>query len=75
MVTIVSLSGARMLRLPRLQITDDLLITVGNSTVQITPSHGLRIAETLARKSFRRALSEEAEALPVTAKRGTRNGQ
>jgi hypothetical protein len=50
-----------MLRLPRLTITDDLCIRIGESAVQISPSHGLRIAETLARKSFRRALSEEAE--------------
>jgi hypothetical protein len=50
-----------MLRLPRLTITDDLCIRIGESAVQISPSHGLRIAETLARKSFRRALSEEVE--------------
>ena len=61
-----------MHRLPRFQITDDLHISVGGSMVQITPSHGLRIAETLARKSFRRVLAEEAETVapkPATKRR------
>jgi hypothetical protein len=61
-----------MLRLPRLLISDDLRLSIGEAAVQISPAHGLRIAETLARKSFRRALSEEAEtsAIKPATKRG-----
>lgn len=61
-----------MYRLPRFQISDDLHISIGGSVVQITPARGLQIAETLARKSFRRALSEEAETAapkPATKRR------
>ena len=59
-----------MHRLPRFQISDDLHISIGDSMVQITPARGLQIAETLARKSFRRALAEEAETVaPKPAKK------
>ena len=43
-----------------LRISPDLGITVGTGTVVLTPAAGLRVAEDLARKSFRKALAEEA---------------
>jgi hypothetical protein len=54
-----------MFKLPRLQISDGLRLSIGESAVQITPAIGLKLAEALARKSFRRALSEEAAAIAV----------
>ncbi len=44
-----------------LKITDDLRVVIGASTTQLSPSQGLHVAEMLARKSFRRALTEEAD--------------
>lgn len=41
-------------------ITDDLRITIGGQVTTLTPTQGLHLAEDLARKAFRRALTEEA---------------
>ena len=43
-----------------IQISDDLTLAIGKSSVTLTPSQGLQFSEELARKSFRRALTEEA---------------
>ncbi len=45
------------------QLRDDLTLVIGRSRVTLTPSQGLQFSEELARKSFRRALTEEAEAI------------
>jgi hypothetical protein len=42
------------------RITTGLRLKVGAASVTLTPRQGLRLAEDLARKSFRRALAEEA---------------
>lgn len=52
-----------MAGVPRFGVSEDLVITVGNVAVRVTPRHGLRIAEDLARKAFRRILIEEAAKL------------
>lgn len=49
-----------MLGAPLLTITDDLRITIGDHGMTLTPTQGLHLAEDLARKAFRRALTEEA---------------
>ena len=49
-----------MLGAPLLTITDDLRITIGDHVATLTPTQGLHLAEDLARKAFRRALTEEA---------------
>jgi hypothetical protein len=49
-----------MSRRPGLRISPDLGLSIGNETVTVSPAAGLRLAEELARKSFRRALAEEA---------------
>jgi hypothetical protein len=54
-------SGSRMSQ--RVRVTDDLKISIGKEAVKLTPSKGLELAETLARKSFRRAMTLEAESL------------
>jgi hypothetical protein len=54
----------------RVRVTDDLKISIGKEGVKLTPSKGLALAETLARKSFRRALALEAEALTADEQRG-----
>ncbi len=41
-------------------ITDDLRISIGDHVATLTPMQGLHLAEDLARKAFRRALTEEA---------------
>ena len=41
-------------------ITDDLVVRLGDAEVALSPRAGLRLAEDLARKSFRRVLDEEA---------------
>ena len=49
-------------------ITDDLRISIGGHVTTLTPTQGLHLAEDLARKAFRRALTEEAallDALPA----------
>ena len=43
-----------------IKISDDLTIAIGGSTVRLSPAQGLSFSEELARKSFRRALTEEA---------------
>jgi hypothetical protein len=48
---------------PLIAIGDDLVMRVGIEAVRLTPREGLDLAERLARASFRRALTEEAEAL------------
>jgi hypothetical protein len=45
------------------QLRDDLTLVIGKAHATLTPTQGLRFSEELARKSFRRALTEEAEAL------------
>jgi hypothetical protein len=45
----------------RISITDALVVRLGGAEVALSPRAGLRLAEDLARKSFRRALDEEAE--------------
>jgi hypothetical protein len=45
-------------------IADNLDLIVGRSRVNLTPAQGLAMAEELARKAFRRALTEEAERIP-----------
>lgn len=50
-----------MHRIPTLNITDDLRITVGSSEIRLSPSQALQAAEELARRAFRRALAEEVE--------------
>lgn len=51
-------------RLPKLQIGDDLRISIGEAAVQLTPTRGLELAERLARASFRKVLAEEAGLAP-----------
>jgi len=48
---------------PLIAVGDDLVMRVGAEAIRLTPSEGLDLAERLARASFRRALTEEAEAL------------
>jgi hypothetical protein len=43
-----------------LSISDDLIVRLGNAEITLSPRSGLELAEELARKSFRRALDEEA---------------
>jgi hypothetical protein len=52
-------------------ITDNLVVRLGGAEVALSPRAGLRLAEDLARKSFRRALDEEA----AKAERGSRPRQ
>ena len=51
-------------------ITDNLTVTIGAEHVTLSPRQGLELAETLARKSFRRAMAEEVEALTADEQRG-----
>jgi len=49
----------------------DLVLSAGGADVALTPAQGLRLAETLARRSFRRlALDEMAAVHPL--RRGTK---
>lgn len=50
-----------MFAAPLPTITDDLRIMLGDHVATLTPTQGLCFAEDLARKAFRRALSEEAD--------------
>ncbi len=43
-----------------ISIGDDLVVRLGEAKVALSPRSSLRLAEELARKSFRRALDEEA---------------
>ncbi len=52
----------------QLTIADDLTLKIGRATVRVSPTEGLHLAETLARKAFRRALEEEALRMPAPAK-------
>jgi hypothetical protein len=52
-----------MHQFPSFNVTDDLRITVGGAEIRLSPSQGLQAAEDLARKSFRRVLSQEAEVM------------
>jgi hypothetical protein len=45
------------------QLRRDLTLVIGRSRATLTPTQGLRFSEELARASFRRALTEDAEAL------------
>jgi hypothetical protein len=58
-----------------IQLTDDLTLAIGKSRVTLTPSEGLQFSEELARKSFRRALTEEAGFADTPPPRGKRNAQ
>jgi len=51
-----------MARPAPLSISDDLTLAIGAARITLSPRQGLELAEQLARKSFRRAMSEEAEA-------------
>ena len=42
-------------------ITGDLVLHVDGAEVALSPRAGLRLAEDLARKSFRRVLDDEAQ--------------
>ncbi len=44
-----------------LKISPDLTLSLGGATAPITPRAGLRLAEELTRKSFRKMLAEEAD--------------
>ncbi len=63
---------------PLLFVTDDLRVSIGDAVATLSPTQGLKLAEQLARKSFRRALAEEAgladESVPAPRprKRATR---
>jgi hypothetical protein len=48
---------------PLIAVGDDLVMRVGAEAIRLTPSEGLDLAERLARASFKRAMTEEAEAL------------
>ena len=51
-------------------VTEDLAISLGDGrAVALTPAQGLDLAEDLARKSFRRALAEEAGRLDAAPER------
>lgn len=55
-----------------LVITEDLRVSIGDRVASLTPTEGLKLAEQLARKSFRRALAEEAgldEPIPAARSR------
>jgi hypothetical protein len=56
-----------MLEILPVQLSDDLTLVIGKARATLTPTQGLRFSEELARKSFRRALTEEAEALAPEA--------
>ena len=61
-----------MHQFPSFKISDDLRITVGGAEIWLSPAQGLKAAEDLARKSFRRVLAQEAEAVvtkPATRRR------
>jgi hypothetical protein len=45
-------------------IGDNLDLIIGRSRISLTPAQALAAAEELARKAFRRALTEEAERIP-----------
>ena len=49
-------------RMNTLTIENDLTVSIGRQRVRLSPREGLAVAELLARKSFRRALAQEAEA-------------
>jgi hypothetical protein len=49
-----------MSSLEHVQIGEDLTVIIGNSRAVLSPTEGLALSEELARKSFRRALAEEA---------------
>jgi hypothetical protein len=59
------------MRYPAVSVTPDLHIRIGDARAPLTPARGLRLAEQLARMSFRKALTEEAAAV-VTPRTTTR---
>ncbi len=61
--------------LPVLISNDLRLVVDGHEGVALTPSEGLDLAEALARASFRRALTLEAEGCHLLAKQRTRRRQ
>lgn len=51
-----------MLQTSPLAVSDDLRVTIGGRRSRpLTPTQGLKLAEDLTRKAFRRAMTEEAE--------------
>jgi hypothetical protein len=52
-----------------IRVSGDLTIRIGDAAVRLSPREGLRLAENLARKSFRRVLAEEAGINPPPAVR------
>jgi hypothetical protein len=55
---------------PQIRISDDLTVAIGGSAVTLTPTQGLDLAEQLARKSFRRAMIEEARDVALNPEDG-----
>ena len=64
----------RPLFLP-LDIAPDLRLTIGSSSVQVTPQLGLRLAESLIRVSTRAMVLEEAEKARAQAARHAQRGR
>ncbi len=56
-------------------IDDTLRLAIGGSSIVLSPRQGLRLAEELARKSFRAALTQEAALLeaPPSPRRAHKN--
>lgn len=46
---------------PKISISDDLMISIGDVSVKLSAREGLRLSEKLARAGFRCLLQEEAE--------------
>ena len=46
-----------------LEIRDDLKLKIAHASVRVSQTEGLHLAEMLARRAFRRALTEEARDL------------
>lgn len=55
-----------------ISVSDELAVTVPDGCAVLTPAQGLDLAELLARKSFRRALDEEAALDQRAFRSGTR---
>ncbi len=56
-------------------LADCLGLAIGETSTRLSPAQGLRLAEQLARASFRAALSEEAASLaaPPAPRRASKN--
>jgi hypothetical protein len=67
------LLGPKMLNLIR--VSGDLTVRIGDAAVRLSPREGLKLAENLARKSFRRVLAEEAVKPPPVVRRSSARGR